>query len=276
MAQLAMISNSDSILATLGKCKPRSLSWHSPHHPILLTDAAFEDGIAGIGAVLVDTLGGKPEVYDGQIPADLIRHWQATGQQQVISQAELAVVVATRHMLKERLSGRRVIYFIDNEAAKFSLLRGTSGKESMQQLTAAFHAVDLAFPSIAWVERIPSESNPSDAPSRGRSSECVKALSGVYSGKIGMPEEVLRAIKSSVGPATSNARLTLPFDSLVFVAKPRCLKHWAVDGAIEALHKSNLINPRWKKLSRLLSACAFCLVNQPVSAATCEYIQFMI
>ena len=74
--------------------------------------------------------------------ADLIRHWQATGQQQVISQAELAVVVAMRHMLKERLSGRRVIYFIDNEAAKFSLLKGTSGKESMQQLTAAFHAVD--------------------------------------------------------------------------------------------------------------------------------------
>ena len=65
-----------------------------------------------------------------------------------------------------------------------------------------------------------SESNPADAPSRGRSSECVKALSGVYSGKIGMPEEVLRAIKSSVGPvgpATSNARLTMPFDSLVLL-----------------------------------------------------------
>ena len=78
------------------------------HHPIL-SDAAFEDGAAGIGAVLVDTLGGRPEVYDGQIPEDLIRHWQSTGQQQVISQAELAVVVAMRHMLKERLLGRRVM-----------------------------------------------------------------------------------------------------------------------------------------------------------------------
>ena len=46
-------------------------------------------------------------------------------------------------------------------------------------------------------------------------------------------------------------------------------------GATEALHKSNLINPRWKKLSRLLSACAW-LVNLLVSAATCEYIQLMI
>ena len=94
-----------------------------------------------------------------------------------------------RHKLKERLAGRRVIYFIDNEAARFSLLKGTSGKESMQQLTAAFHAVDLSFPSVAWAERIPSKSNPSDAASRGRSNECVKTvktLSGVHAGKIGV------------------------------------------------------------------------------------------
>ena len=208
----------DTILATLGKCKPRSLSWHSPHHPVLIfTDAAYEAGVAGIGAVLVDTLGGRPEVFDGELPADLIRHWQASGQQQVISQAELAVVVAMRYLLKERLVRRTVIYFVDNEAARFSLLKGTSGKDSMQQLTAAFHAIDLAFPSVAWVERVPSESNPSDAPSRGRSSECVKTLSGVYAGRIGMPEEVLRAIKSSAGPSTSNARLTMPFDSLVLL-----------------------------------------------------------
>ena len=121
-----------------------------------------------------------------------------------------------RRKLKERLAGRRVIYFIDNEAARFALLKGTSGKDTMQQLTAAFHLVDLSFPSVAWVERIPSESNSSDAPSRGRSNECVKVLSGVYAGKIGMPEEV-RAIKPSEGPATSYSRLPVPLDSLVLL-----------------------------------------------------------
>ena len=119
----------DSILATLGKCKPRSLSWRSPHHPILLfTDAAFEDGIAGIGAVLVDTLGGKPEVYDGQIPADLIRHWQPTGQQQVISQAELAVVVAMRHMLKERLQAAGLCISLTMRRPNFLYGRARVGK----------------------------------------------------------------------------------------------------------------------------------------------------
>ena len=147
-----------AILDTLGKCKPRTVSWRSPAQPILLfTDASYEGGRSGIGAVLVDTLGGKPEIFDGEIPEDVIRHWQSTGQDQIISQAD---------MLRTRLAGRRVIYFIDNEAARHSILIGTSGKDSMQRLAAAFHAVDLHHPSIAWVERVPSESNPADAPSK--------------------------------------------------------------------------------------------------------------
>ena len=66
----------------------------------------------------------------------------------------------------------------DNQAGRDSILKGTSGKDSMQRLAAAFHAVDLHHPSIAWVERAPSESNPADSPSRGKASECAKTLGG--------------------------------------------------------------------------------------------------
>ena len=207
-----------AILDTLKKCKPRTVSWHSPAEPVLLfTDASYEGGRSGIGAVLVDTLGGKPEIFDGEIPGDVIRHWQSTGQEQIISQAELAVVVMMRHMLRTRLAGRRVIYFIDNEAARYSLLKGTSGKDSMQRLAAAFHAVDLHHPAIAWVERVPSDSNPADAPSRGKASECAKTLGGTYAGKIFMPEEVRQAIKSSLVQTASLTRLPLPCESLVLL-----------------------------------------------------------
>ena len=207
-----------AILDTLGKCKPRTVSWHSPAEPVLLfTDASYEGGRSGIGAVLVDTLGGEPEIFDGEIPGDVIRHWQSTGQEQIISQAELAVVVMMRHMLRTRLAGRRVIYFIDHEAARYSLLKGTSGKDSMQRLAAAFHAVDLHHPAIAWVERVPSDSNPADAPSRGKASECAKTLGGTYAGKIFMPEEVRQAIKSSLVQTASLTRLPLPCESLVLL-----------------------------------------------------------
>ena len=73
----------------------------------------------------------------------------------------------------------------------------------MQRLTAAFHAVDMQHPSVTWVERVPSESNPSDAPSRGKSAECAKTLGGLCVGKIGVPAEMHHAIKSSSVRATS-------------------------------------------------------------------------
>ena len=125
------------------------------------------------------------------------------------------MVVIMRRMLRTRLAGRRVIYFIDNEAARHSILKGTSGKDSMQRLAAAFHAVDLLHPSIAGVERVPSESNPADAPSRGKASECAKTLGGTYAGKMCMPEEVQQAIKSSLVQTASLTRLPLPCESLV-------------------------------------------------------------
>ena len=135
----------------------------------------------------------------------------------MISQAELAVVVAMRFMLGARLNGRRIIYFIDNEAARFAILKGTSGKDSMQRLAAAFHAAALSHPCIAWVERVPSPSNPSDSPSRGRADECVKAIGGVYAGKIGLPEEVREAIKSSLVQSISLSRQPVPIDSIALM-----------------------------------------------------------
>ena len=205
----------DSILATLGKCKPRVISWHSPAPPILLfTDASYEGQFAGIGVVVLGTLGGRPEVFDGSIPESLIKHWQITGQTQVISQAELAVIVAMRGMLKARFAGRRLICFVDNEAARFSLIKGTSGKASMQRLTAAFHEVDLEVPCVTWVERVPSASNPSDDPSRGRTAQCIQALGGVYAGQIKFSEEVLLAITSSTEQTASLKRNLTPLDVL--------------------------------------------------------------
>ena len=159
-------------------------------------------------------------------------------------------LAVTKELPLLSVDAEQTFYFVDNEAARFSLLKGTSGKESMQQLTASFHSVNLVFPSIAWVERIPSESNSADAPSRGRSRECVKAVSGIYSGEIGMPEEVLRAIKSSVGPPTSmlGYRCLSILLSCCQASLPEALGGGRGNRGIA--HKPNLIVPPWKKLSR--------------------------
>lgn len=75
-------------------------------------------------------------------------------------------MVSLRWALRHLLHNRRVIWWVDNEAARFSLIKGQSGSELMNQLVREFFHVDGEFPSFSWIERIPSFSNPADAPSR--------------------------------------------------------------------------------------------------------------
>ena len=172
----------------LRRAKPRKISWHSPDSPILIfTDAAYEAGKATIGAVVIDTLGGHPTVFDGTLPPELVSSWQAYPDEQIISQAELAAVVSVRYMLRTRLSGRKCFYFVDNEAARFSLIRAVSGVPSMQTLSSIFHSWDEVYPHFAWVERVPSASNPADLPSRGLATECIQRFRGHYGGGLCLP-----------------------------------------------------------------------------------------
>ena len=73
------------------------------------------------------------------------------------------------------LHNRRSIWWVDNEAARFSLIKGQSGSESMNQLVREYYRVDSDYPTFGWVERVPSFSNPSDSPSRFKP-ELAKAL----------------------------------------------------------------------------------------------------
>ena len=103
----------DKVKELLANSKPRKVSWHSPDSPILLfTDAAFEKGRATVGAVVIDTLGGPADIYDGELPGKLVSSWQRYADEQIICQAELAAAVSIRHRLRRRLAGRKCIYFM--------------------------------------------------------------------------------------------------------------------------------------------------------------------
>ncbi|CAE7769181.1 kptA, partial [Symbiodinium sp. KB8] len=138
----------------LGRAISPLVSWHSPDSPILIfTDAAFEKGRATLGAVVMDTLGGPADIYDGELPSKLVSSWQRYADEQIICQAELAAAVSIRYRLRRRLAGRKCIYFIDNESARFSLIRA-AGVPSMQVLASLFHVWDEDHPHYAWVERV--------------------------------------------------------------------------------------------------------------------------
>ncbi|CAE7695441.1 unnamed protein product [Symbiodinium sp. CCMP2456] len=159
---------------------PRLLSCLFAPEPILIwTDGSWESGVAGIGACVWDPLASAGQVFAGEAPSWALDAWRADfdtdKEPQLICHIELFVMVTIRWMLAERLLNRRVILFVDNESARFAILKGGSGSRGMSDLVRAFDYPDLKHPMLYWVDRVPSYSNVADGPSR-KDFECALKL----------------------------------------------------------------------------------------------------
>ena len=164
-------------LSLLSQTRPKEISLGEEKTPFLIfTDGAWEAGRAGIGAYTLDLLTGKGLMWEGTVPDPIVRRWVAEVGEHIICQIELYAMVCIRRMLAPVLRCRRSIFFVDNDSARFSIIKGRSGSESMCLLAHAFHELDELQPTYWWIARVPSYSNPSDAPSRGRGSEEAKTL----------------------------------------------------------------------------------------------------
>eukprot|EP00439_Symbiodinium_sp_Y106_P008177 s10129_g1.t1 len=130
-------------------------------------------GVAGIGLAAHDCFCGAGWVYEGLVPADLLEHWKAEVGDQLICEIELFAILASMLELTSILQSRRIVWWVDNDAARSVLIKGASKSWAMHSLARIFTEIDREFPSMWWVCRVPSFSNPGDAPSRGHGSESV-------------------------------------------------------------------------------------------------------
>ena len=119
----------------LSSCKPRRLVANSERRPILVfTDGSWEAGHAGLGAVIVDTADGSSWVLSGQVPEALLAKWKDLVGEQLICQIELYVMVVLRWSFSRRFMNRRPLWWVDNDAARFALIKGISPSLTMKQL----------------------------------------------------------------------------------------------------------------------------------------------
>ena len=81
---------------------------------------------------------------------------------------ELFAAAATVFRLREQLTNKRVILFVDNEAACAAMTSGTAKNKCALTIVYAFWAVSAQFDIQLWTERVPSAENPADLPSRDR------------------------------------------------------------------------------------------------------------
>lgn len=168
----------DFSLACLANLRGRTVDVRGERKPVLIfTDAAFEGGVSTYGVVIVDEVSSKRDVFGGEIPQHLTDFWLQWGAQ-VIAQAEALAMLVARIAFRSALHNRRVIFFVDNESRRYSCIKTLSDSQSLMCIIQLFHQSSEIDHAIMWVERVPSESNIADLPSRGLQHQAASIIHG--------------------------------------------------------------------------------------------------
>ena len=165
--------------AMVGSLKPKTLDPKGITTPVLVfTDAAYEHDEATWGIVVIDPVTGLRTAIGGSIPNSLVEAWHDLGTDHVITLAEAFAVLLARVVFREILTQRRALFFVDNEGARYSLIKGVSPTLALLQIVQLFHACSEEDQCMQWVERVPSKSNIADLPSRGQTEKALSIIGG--------------------------------------------------------------------------------------------------
>ena len=111
-------------------------------HIRIYSDGACEGddfGDTTYGAVMIDPIDGRVEAFGAKMGEDMT--WllgEAGAKKQLIGQAEILPMVVSRILWSGRLAGRDVIHYVDNDAARFSCIKGSSPCQGSAWLVHAF------------------------------------------------------------------------------------------------------------------------------------------
>ena len=173
-----MLGELDWALEFLQLDHPRLLHAHmSDRKLVIFTDAALEgdDTVGSLGMVAYWAVKGKVTqsyFFSGTVPCHILESMQGTTRK-VIAGLELLAGVVALHLLKGRHPDGRAFLYVDNEAARASLIAMNSSIDVHSRLLRFLCRFAASSSLHLWMCRVPSASNPADAPSRHEISHLV-------------------------------------------------------------------------------------------------------
>ena len=135
---------------------------------VIFTDGSFPDGKSDllkpwIGGVLF-AKGMKPVQFGCPVDEEMIQKWIPRKSQ--IAMVELFATVVALTTFKKCLQGSWSLLFVDSEPVQGALVKGYSAKEDLCELVGVFWKLALELQVNLYIDRVPTDSNPSDPPSR--------------------------------------------------------------------------------------------------------------
>ena len=176
------------LVRILRESRPRELHARAHKPLILFVDGACEGSTVTIGAVLFDA--EKPDegplFFGATVGVELVELWSRDQKKQLIGQAEILPTLLARHTWPEIFRNRCNITFIDNDSARFSLVRGYSPVLDSGAMINECRLVDAQLATRSWYARVSTFSNLADGPSRLEFSE-VRAFIGARQFEVAVP-----------------------------------------------------------------------------------------
>ena len=161
---------------TLPNAEPRSVCLAGHRQPLVIfTDGCCDpneesaSGVdSGYGAIMFDPEDNAYEFVKKDMSEELKWFLSLEGRKaQIVGQAEVLPCLLARRIWSARMKDRAVLYFIDNDAARYSFIKGTSDDPHMAVMLTSFWEEERITPSFPWFARVPTVGNPADEPSRG-------------------------------------------------------------------------------------------------------------
>ena len=189
----------------IGLVRPRIIKVGLKTRPIIVfKDASWDGSIARWDFVVADPNDSVRLVFGGVIPEKLVQHWIGQVGQQIICEAEIFAAVLSRWYLNHHYQNCRSIFWIDNDAARLALIKSVSTSVPMLRMAQTFHAFSETDNIQCWFERVASESNVADLPSRQQETEAATLVGGKV-GELDIPSSLIDQLMEDnvIGPCIS-------------------------------------------------------------------------
>eukprot|EP00438_Fugacium_kawagutii_P001422 Skav211637 [mRNA] locus=scaffold3476:7948:11312:+ [translate_table: standard] len=158
-----------SLSSALTLNKPREISRGLSDHIHIYVDASFEPGgYSGIGGLCVNSDGSVISFFSEEVPPDLLCLIEKGSKETIILKLEMVAILVAATIWQDMMHSKRAVIFIDNEPVRKSFIKGHSQNYLVSSLMEAFYLIEEEVRCQVWLrlERVPSQSNPADEPSR--------------------------------------------------------------------------------------------------------------
>ncbi|CAE7445083.1 unnamed protein product [Symbiodinium sp. CCMP2592] len=148
----------------LGKPRCVDSSLRQVYH--VYTDASYDDQGGGLGGLVYDFKGLCLAWFSEVVTSKDLEIINPDGKLTLIYELETLAAVLGATLIPN-LRHCDIVLFVDNEASLAALIRGQSDCPFVQSLLSRLFQAEEERDLAIWFERVRSESNPADAPSRG-------------------------------------------------------------------------------------------------------------